>query len=71
VSSEAGFERGDVVRLRGGGVPMTVEKPGRWATRCVWFEGATLHRDEFATEALEPCEAPGDGPASGGSAAEG
>lgn len=41
------FVIGDVVRLRGGGPPMTVERiEGDWISTC-WFVGFELHRSTF------------------------
>ena len=33
------FKVGDVVRLKSGGPPMTVEQTGGKAIRCAWFNG--------------------------------
>ena len=65
------FQKGDVVRKTSGGPPMTVERAGPTAVKCVWFEGTTPHRGEFAPELLEPTAerwtpdppGAGDGPA--------
>lgn len=54
---EDDFESGDVVELKSGGVPMTVQhraisdQPNDWI--CVWFEGATLHEGRFSARSLK------------------
>jgi uncharacterized protein YodC (DUF2158 family) len=45
---------GDVVRLKSGGPAMTVESTiGGSECMCMWFEGTTLRKKAFPTEALE------------------
>ncbi|GAB1363776.1 hypothetical protein MASR1M32_30120 [Rhodobacter sp.] len=55
------FKPGDLVRLRSGGMVMTVEKVGRFSgeikVSVVWFEGPDLRRAIFMPVALEPAEA--------------
>ncbi len=41
------FKVGDVVEIKSGGVPMTVESTeGQWVT-CVWYVGEKFSRQEF------------------------
>lgn len=51
------FKPGELVRLRSGGVVMTVEKVGRFSgeikVSVVWFEGPDLRRAIFLPVALE------------------
>lgn len=45
---------GDVVRLRAGGLPMTVEHASGGETKCVWFDkDQKCHRGNFRTGSLE------------------
>ena len=48
------FKVGDVVRLKRGGLKMTVENLMGLCTGCVWFVGTTLTRDVFPTDRLQP-----------------
>lgn len=49
---------GDVVQLRSGGPAMTVESTiGGSECMCMWFEGTTLRKKAFPTEALERTKA--------------
>ncbi|WP_408904202.1 YodC family protein [Pararoseomonas sp. SCSIO 73927] len=57
------FKNGDVVQMKSGGPPMTIESsPGEYlpsraenATKykCVWFKGATRDQSEFAEHLLQ------------------
>ena len=55
----ATFEAGDVVKLKTGGLPMTIETvlgflPGKGAgVCCAWFDEEGLHRDAFDPSELE------------------
>lgn len=50
---------GDVVELKSGGPPMTIEDIGRYnysdvpAAKCVWFEGKKRHEDVFQIATLQ------------------
>lgn len=50
------FKTGDVVKLKSGGVQMTVEscdiKPIS-ETKCVWYETGKINRENFYGESLE------------------
>jgi uncharacterized protein YodC (DUF2158 family) len=51
------FKIGDVVVLKSGGPKMTVNAilpNGRFM--CAWFVGATPHKEQFNTDALEKAE---------------
>jgi uncharacterized protein YodC (DUF2158 family) len=52
------FKRGDVVRLKSGGPPMTVDEKGQYGDElvCHWFDGKTPMSREFAPDLLERCE---------------
>jgi uncharacterized protein YodC (DUF2158 family) len=63
------FKRGDIVVMKSGGPPMTVDKvPGdmahEYATKplqeyhCEWFKGASAQQGEFAEHLLEKYEPP-------------
>lgn len=58
------FKKGDVVVIKSGGPPMTVDKvPGDFAYdgasrpmteyHCEWFKGATAQQDHFGEHLLE------------------
>jgi uncharacterized protein YodC (DUF2158 family) len=53
------FKKGDIVVMKSGGPPMTVDKvPGEvpYAMdqyRCEWFKGATAQHGNFGTHLLE------------------
>ena len=47
------FSPGDVVRLKSSSPSMTVDACGGSRITCVWFEGNTVHREEFDMTALE------------------
>ena len=47
------FKVGDVVRLKSGGVRMTVELIDGDAVLCVWFDKNDLKRGGFPSETLE------------------
>jgi uncharacterized protein YodC (DUF2158 family) len=55
------FRKGDIVRLRGGGPPMTVEDPNDGAIQVpvgvAWFDGFVVRRDAFFPETLALKEA--------------
>ena len=45
---------GDVVRLKAGGMPMTVEYASNGETKCIWFDAQNqCQRDGFRTGSLE------------------
>jgi uncharacterized protein YodC (DUF2158 family) len=47
-------EAGDVVRLRAGGLPMTVESGTEGEAKCVWFDkNDKLRRGTFRANVLE------------------
>jgi uncharacterized protein YodC (DUF2158 family) len=54
------FEPGDVVQLKSGGPPMTVEQVGNEAVSCSWFEKVgnrqQLERETFPPIALTKYE---------------
>ncbi|WP_353176170.1 DUF2158 domain-containing protein [Salinisphaera sp. T5B8] len=47
------FKAGDVVQLKSGGVPMTVEEVEGENISCVWFEGKKSHRQTFVSATLK------------------
>lgn len=47
------FTVNDVVQLKSGGPPMTVEKIEGDRVFCVWFEAKKVHRETFAAGNLE------------------
>ena len=52
------FVVGDVVELKSGGPPMTIEKfdsyaDGTVAVHCVWFDGITRHDGVFTVHLIE------------------
>jgi len=46
------FKPGDVVQLKSGGPPMTVQAISGDNATCVWFEKTKEHRSVFATVLL-------------------
>jgi len=48
------FSVGDVVQLKSGGEPMTVEEVHGNDVSCVWFEGKKDHRQTFIAATLKP-----------------
>ena len=60
------FNLGDLVQLKSGGPPMTVDEVPGQATflepredyKCVWFKGATRDQSAFAEHLLQPYVAP-------------
>jgi uncharacterized protein YodC (DUF2158 family) len=48
------FKVGDVVQLKSGGPPMTIEEIGGGRARYVWFEDTTRQAKWFGIAALEP-----------------
>lgn len=60
------FKHGDIVVLKSGGPPMTVDKvPGDEGTfgsiseyQCEWFKGATSQHGSFAEHLLQKYEPP-------------
>lgn len=62
----AEFQKGDVVMLKSGGEPMTVDDVGDYASgmsmgpkdgvRCVWFEGKKVQRHVFDAATLKKIE---------------
>jgi len=55
---------GDVVRLKSGGPPMTIEKIGKFGyekevrAMCVWFDGKQRKAELFVLTSLEKAEPP-------------
>ena len=47
------FKPGDVVRLKSGGPPMTVEQEEGEGYKCVWFEGKKRNSEWFHRDLLE------------------
>jgi uncharacterized protein YodC (DUF2158 family) len=45
--------KGDVVRLKSGGPPMTVVTYDYNKVECAWFDGTTMKSGTFARESLE------------------
>ena len=53
------FKIGEVVRVKSGGLPMTVEEmrqPDPDFIDVVWFDGNNLHRNAFHASMLELCQ---------------
>jgi uncharacterized protein YodC (DUF2158 family) len=48
------FKVGDVVQLKSGSPPMTIEEIGGGRARCVWFEDTKRQAKWFDIAALEP-----------------
>ena len=51
------FKPGDIVQLKSGGPPMTVEREqiyGEGGWQCAWFAGAKESQKVFAEAALQP-----------------
>jgi uncharacterized protein YodC (DUF2158 family) len=48
------FKPGDVVQLKSGGPPMTIQAINGDSATCVWFEKTKEHRSVFATVLLLP-----------------
>ena len=44
---------GDVVRVKSGGIRMTIEEIGQGYADCVWMDGANAVRGSFSLETLE------------------
>lgn len=57
MAEEATVKAGDMVRLKSGGPPMTVNRIGNKINNrivcCIWFDGATRHEAEFEPETLK------------------
>jgi len=54
------WDTGDVVVLRSGGPPMTVEGEDEdGEIQCVWFVGEKTKRDAFPADALEKADTKG------------
>ena len=52
------FQKGDIVRLKSGGPPMTVKEIGEYVgspegASCVWFDGRKQHAAVFDVATLE------------------
>lgn len=45
---------GDVVELKSGGVPMTVDSIGDGLAKCIWQEGSTHHSQLYRLVVLRP-----------------
>lgn len=58
LSETQGIKPGDVVRLRSGGVPMTVESIDDDIAECAWFADTTLCRTEIPVRSLERVKEP-------------
>jgi uncharacterized protein YodC (DUF2158 family) len=52
----ATFEKGDVVMLKSGGPPMTVDSHIEEGVRCVWFEKTERKSSVFSEATLEKVE---------------
>lgn len=53
------FKAGDIVQLKSGGPPMTVEEDDRRGRyRCVWFKGASMEGGYFQEQSLKLYEPP-------------
>jgi uncharacterized protein YodC (DUF2158 family) len=52
------IKKGDVVQLKSGGPPMTVESTGGDSVWCVWFDGTKPMGKGFAEHTLKPYEPP-------------
>ena len=50
------IKEGDTVRLKSGGLLMTVESIKDARANCTWFDNGKLFRDNFAIVALEKDE---------------
>jgi len=55
------FSVGDIVQLKSGGQPMTVEEVDGSDISCVWFEGKNAHRQTFVAATLKPYKRPAAG----------
>ena len=54
LSKESELIPGDVVRLKAGGMPMTVEYSSDGETKCIWFDkNDKCNRGGFRTNTLE------------------
>ncbi len=54
------FKEGDLVQLKSGGPPMTVQNwhQGQEKYQCVWFKGASRESGYFSEETLKTYVAP-------------
>lgn len=48
------FKEGDLVILKSGGAPMTVEEVHGQDISCVWSDGKKVSRDTFSSAVLKP-----------------
>ncbi|NTX09089.1 DUF2158 domain-containing protein [Myxococcus sp. CA040A] len=69
--AKAGFQIGDIVRLKSGGPNMTVKfqyATGNYSYKCQWFAGKKLEEGEFPIDSLEraPANPPPPSPGTSG-----
>jgi len=55
------FAAGDIVQLKSGGDPMTVEEVNGNEVTCVWSESKKLQRQVFVAATLKPYQPPAIG----------
>ena len=55
------FAAGDIVQLKSGGEPMTVEEINGNEVTCVWSESKKLQRQVFVAATLKPYQRPAMG----------
>ncbi len=55
------FSVGDVVQLKSGGEPMTIEEVAGKDISCVWFEGKKHQRQTFVAATLKAYQRPSVG----------
>lgn len=55
------FSAGDIVQLKSGGEPMTVEEINGNEVTCVWSESKKLQRQVFVAATLKPYQRPAVG----------
>lgn len=47
------FKLGDVVVLKSGGPPMTIDGIGGDIVSCVWYDGSGVRREDFGPNSLK------------------